>query len=217
MARATPRPAKVPLSTERIEIAALDLIEAGGLGVFSTRKLAQVLHCEAMSIYHYFPSKEHLMDALVDRVMRTDLTLFDPGAKDWRRQLELTAREWRQMGLRRPHFFSYLAIHRLNTPDALRWLNSMLGVFQTASPSEELAVRSFRALGYYLLGAVLDETSGYSRGPSTVAPVSDEVMATNYPFVVRAGKWFRPEQWEATFELGLKAQLDAFEAATSSP
>ena len=208
---------KEPLSAERIELAALELIEAEGMAGFSTRKLATVLGREAMSIYHYFPSKEHLLDALVDRVMRSDLTVLDPHAKDWRCQLERSSREWRQMGMRRPHFFSYLAVHRLNTPQALRWLNSLLGLFQTIGRSEELAVRSFRSLGYYLVGAVLDETSGYSRGPSTVAPASDEEMAVNYPFVVRAAKWFQPEQWEATFELGLKALLDAFEAAISSP
>ncbi len=47
----------------------LELIEADGLEAFSTRKLAAKLGCEAMSIYHYFPSKAHLMDALLDRLV----------------------------------------------------------------------------------------------------------------------------------------------------
>ena len=205
------RAAKEPLSLERIELAALELIEAESMAGFSTRKLAALLGREAMSIYHYFPSKEHLLDALVDRVIGEDLTVLDPTSRDWRSVVEGSAREWRRMGARRPHFFGFLVNHRLNTPTALRWLNSLLGVFIAAAGSEEHAVRSFRALGYYLGGAVLDETAGYARGPSTVAPVPDEVMAQNYPFVVKAGTWFRPEQWDGTFELGLAAHLDAFE------
>ena len=77
-----------PLSADRIETAALDLIEKEGLDAFSTRKLAATLSCEAMSIYHYFPSKGHLMDALVDRVIGNELTVLSPAAGPWRKQME---------------------------------------------------------------------------------------------------------------------------------
>ena len=127
--RATTK-AKESLSAERIETAALDLIEADGMAAFSTRKLAAALHCEAMSIYHYFPSKDHLLDALVDRVMRTEMTVLVPEPGKWREQIEFAAGEWRALALRRPHFFGYLAMHRLNTPMALLWLNGMLALFR---------------------------------------------------------------------------------------
>jgi AcrR family transcriptional regulator len=200
-----------PLSAERIELAALELIEAEGLAVFSTRKLAAKLHCEAMSIYHYFPSKGHLMDALVDRVIGEELTVLVPGGRVWREAIELSAGEWRRMALRRPNFFGYLAMHRLNTPTALRWLDGALATFNDLGAGEELAARMFRAFGYYLSGAMLDETAGYSRGPSTVEPVPDEVLAERYPIIVRAGRWFAPEQRERTFWDGLRLFLDGIE------
>ena len=56
MARATARIEKEPLSSERLELAALELIEEEGMAAFSTRRLAARLGYEAMSIYHYFPS-----------------------------------------------------------------------------------------------------------------------------------------------------------------
>jgi AcrR family transcriptional regulator len=203
--------AKVPLSAERIETAALALIEAEGLANFSTRKLAAELRCEAMSIYHYFPSKGHLMDALVDRVIGDEMTVLDPEARDWRATLEASAREWRTLAYRRPHFFGYLAMHRLNTPRALTWLNGIIGLFQRLGAGEETGVRMFRTFGFYLTGAMLEETAGYARGHSTVEPVPDEVMERDYPNVVTAGQWFRSQQWEATFELGLKVLLDGLE------
>src|SRR5882757_10207282 len=92
------RESKQPLSRERIELAALELIEAEGLAAFSTRKLAAKLGYEAMSIYHYFPGKGHLMDALVNRVVLDELTVLTPGG--WRAQLEKAAWEWRAMALK---------------------------------------------------------------------------------------------------------------------
>lgn len=198
-----------PLSTERIEFAALDLIEREGLASFSTRKLAAELRCEAMSIYHYFPSKGHLMDALVDRVMGSEMTVLDPQSRDWRNALEASAREFRALAYRRPHFFGYLVMHRLNTPLALRWLDGIIGLFQSVGIGDEAGVRMFRVFGFYLSGALIDETAGYSRGHSTVVPIPDDVMASSYPHVVKAGKWFQQPQWEATFELGLRVLLDS--------
>jgi AcrR family transcriptional regulator len=219
MARAPAKTAREPLTPERIEAAALELIERQGLAGFSTRELAGELHCEAMSIYHYFPSKGHLLDALVDRVVGEEMTVLEPHARDWRRRIEGVAREWRAIALKRPHFHAYLAVHRLNTPKALIWLNGIIGVFRQLGLGEETGVRTFRTFGYYIMGSLLDETAGYSRGPSTVDPVPDELLAAKYPNVAAAGKWFRPEQLEATFEHGLKVALDGIErelAATES-
>lgn len=199
------------LSRERIEVAALDLIEADGLAAFSTRRLATALGCEAMSIYHYFPSKGHLMDALVDRVVGNELTVLDPVLGHWRSQVEISLREWRDMALKHRSFFSYLALHRFNTPTSLRWLNGILGLMGSLGLPPGRGVRLFRVIGYYVNGAMMDETAGYSRGPSTIEPVPDEVMQRDYPEVVKAGRFFVPEAREETFEVGLRILLDGLE------
>ena len=221
MAKTAAKPAhpgdKLPLSRERIELAALELMEEEGQAGFSTRKLAARLGYEAMSIYHYFPSKGHLMDALVDRVIGEEMSVLDPKAGPWRRQLEMSAWEWRRMALRHPVFFGYLALHRLNTPTGLRWLNGVLGVMRRAGLPHEAAVRLFRVVGYYLNGCMMDETAGYTRGPSTVAPVADDIMRRDYPEVVEAGRWFAQSEREKTYELGLKLVLDGIEREISRP
>jgi len=210
------RKKREPLSADRIEAAALELIEHAGLADFSTRKLAAVLGCEAMSIYHYFPSKGHLMDALVNRVVAERLTVPSP-TPDWRAALERSAWEWRAMALAYPNFFAYLSVHRLNTPTALRWLNGVLSLFEGLGLTPEDAVRAFRSIGYYLNGAMLDETAGYSRGPSTVAPVSDELMQRDFPAVVRAARWFTPDERERTFAAGLLVLLEGLEQLVDAP
>lgn len=215
MAKAAGKPLKEPLSKERLELAALELMEEEGQAGFSTRRLAARLGYEAMSIYHYFPSKGHLMDALVDRVIGEEMSVLQPGAAPWREQVETAAWEWRRMALRHPVFFGYLALHRLNTPTGLRWLNGVLAVMRHAGLPHEAAVRLFRVVGYYLNGCMMDETAGYARGPSTVEPVPDEVMRRDYPEVVAAGRWFAESERQTTYELGLKLVLDGIERQIS--
>ena len=68
----------------------------------------------------------------------------------------------------------------------------------------------FRTFGYYLNGAILDETAGYARGPSTIEPVPAEEMARDFPEVVAAGPYFRSSEWEATLEFGIDLLIDGY-------
>ena len=52
------------LSGERIATEAMALVDEGGIDALSFRTLAARLRCQAMSLYHYYPSKQHLIDAL---------------------------------------------------------------------------------------------------------------------------------------------------------
>jgi hypothetical protein len=61
------------------------------------------------------------------------------------------------------------------------------------------------------MGAILDETAGYARGPSAVSTVSDEQLARDFPNVTAAGRYFGTAEFDATFELGLDMLLDEME------
>jgi len=201
------RPAKrAPLSRERIELAALDLIERDGLRAFSTRKLASELRCEAMSIYHHFPSKAHLMDALLDRVVG-ELEL-PPADMPWLDRLRGAAFGFRAMALRHPAFFQAIAMHRMNTRVGLGALEGIIGIFRQGGFDDQMTARLFRAFSYFLVGAALDETAGYAKGPSAVEPVSDEVVRREFPLVAAAGPYFQPRHHEATFVAGIDMLLE---------
>lgn len=203
------RQGREPLSRERIELAALDLIEEEGLAGFSTRKLAARLGCEAMSIYHYFPSKGHLMDALIDHVI-DETTMPDPSLP-WIERLRLLGYEIRRAFTKRPRLFLFVGTHRMNTPKGLAFLNRVITMFEESGLDHEDSVRVFRAVSYYIMGAGLDETAGYSRGPSTVDPVPLETMRTQYPAVLNAGQFFKPADFDRTFALGWELMLSGIE------
>jgi AcrR family transcriptional regulator len=201
----TLQPARNILSRERIETEALALIEAQGLEGFSTRKLGQQLGCEAMSIYHHFPSKAHLLDALVDRTLN-GLTIAPRDLSPAQRIRHL-AQAWRAMSRKAPRFYLWMALHRWNSASGVKFLAEVLDCFYAAGLKPEQAARGFRVLGYYLLGATLEETSGYAQGPSAMEPLPDAEVKRLYPQVVQAGRYFSQDQFDTTFEQGLKLIL----------
>jgi len=208
-----PRPAASPapaLSPERIIDAAFAVVAEVGLGAFSTRRLGERLGCEAMSIYHHFPSKQHLLDAMVDRALGS-IELPAAGRRPAERVRAL-ARAYRKMAMRHAAFYPYLAVHRLNTPRGVALLDHVIEAVGEVVPDAEGAARHFRALGYYLTGAALDETAGYARGPSAAEPVSDADVAAHCPHLAKAAAYFSESHWAATFELGLEALMARMEA-----
>jgi len=208
-----PRSAAPALSRNRILAEAQALTAADGLAALSTRRLAERLGVEAMSIYHHFPSKHHLLDAMVDAAIAS-IEPPPPGLPPLER-LRFAAHAYREMARRHAALFPLVAVHRLNTPTGVRFIESILALVQAAVPDAERAARHFRVLGYYLMGAGLDETAGYAKGPTAAEPVDDEFIARECPRLAASARWFQRSQWDATFELGLEAILAAI--AQDSP
>lgn len=205
--RAGGRAPAEPLSPGRIVEAALAEITDVGLAGLSTRKLGQRLGCEAMSIYHHFPSKQHLLDALVDHALQS-IAGPSPDAAPVE-QLRQALHGWRAMAQRWPALFPLVAVHRLNTPTGVAFIEAMLGLVRQVVPDDELAARHFRVMGYYLMGSCLDETSGYAKGPSAAEPVSDGHIAEHCPRLSSAAPYFQKAHWDRTFDLGLESLVEA--------
>lgn len=208
--RGAAAPVRQPLSPDRIVRAALELVHQEGLAALSTRRLGLHLHCEAMSIYHHFPSKQHLLDAMVDHALAT--FELPPAQADAIERVRQVVHGYRALAQRFPAFYPYMAVHRLNTPTGVRFIESFLEVIQDAVADPGLAARYFRAVGYYAMGAGLDETSGYAGGPSAAEPVSDAYVREHCPALARSAPYFQRSQWDATFDLGLEALLGAMAA-----
>lgn len=64
----TSRPAREPLTLERIDAAALALVDQGGMAALSMRKLGAALGVDPMAIYHHVPGKQELFHRLVRHV-----------------------------------------------------------------------------------------------------------------------------------------------------
>jgi len=212
-ARKAPRPAAAaaPLTRRRIVDAALALVDDESLAGLSMRRLAQRLGCEAMSLYHHFPSKAHVLDALVEHaIAAVEVPAPGPDRAASRASLLRCMASYRAMAQRWPALFPLVAVHRLNTPAGVCFIEAVLSLIGGIEPDREKCARLFRALSYYLTGACLDETAGYARGPSAAQPVDDAFVAQHCPNLVASARYFQPAHWDATFLLGVDAMLERY-------
>lgn len=199
-----------PLSADRIAQAALSLVDKAGLEGFSFRVLAKKLGCEAMSIYHYYPSKAHLFDAMIEICIAE--TGVPPKGLPWLERLRSLARAYRATALRHPGFFLYFAIYRMNNRAGLSFLNRIIEIFQETGLPPARQAAHFRAIGYYIMGAGLDEAMGYVKGPSATDPVPGAQARKDFPAIMSLGPYFSKAHHETTFEHGLEALLTRLDA-----
>jgi len=198
------------LSAEEIVTEALALVEDEGLDGFSFRKLARRLGCEAMSIYHYFASKQHLIDAMVTRCL-WEVPPPD-GAQPSRQTMRDFAHAYRAMILRHPAFALMITTHRLNHREGLEWLDSSVAVmFSSEMPADRMAT-VFRVFSYFMTGAVIDEALGYAKGPGAAEPYPMEHFARDFPHIAAIGQYFAPQFREGYFDAGLDVLMDWYEA-----
>jgi AcrR family transcriptional regulator len=199
---------KPALSAEQIAHEALSLVDDEGLDAFSFRRLAKRLNCEAMSIYHYYSSKQHLIDAMVS-ICLSEVDIPDPDLpmRDAMRQF---ARNYRATALRHPGFAIILVTHRLNHREGLEWLDRGIGILGDDLPLARKAVL-FRVFSYFITGAAVDEAMGYAKGPGAAEPYPLEDAQRDFPTIMSLGAFFGPEGREAFFDAGIDVLLDWFE------
>ena len=153
-----------PLTKQRIVQAALELIDHEGIGALSMRRLGSALGIEAMSLYHHFPSRESLIEAVLAAASPHDL----PAATGrWRDDSVALAEA----------VYARLAAHpkvlplrwdRRRSPHARSVLDAELRIFQSAGYDEALARDAHRLLGSYIVGCVIVELEAARRIPAAV-------------------------------------------------
>lgn len=208
--RAARRSRGAPLSAGRIAAEAMSLIDTQGLEAFSFRALASLLGCQAMSIYHYFPSKTHLYETLVEVLLVEASTMSEAGP--WQDQLREAAAAYRRMALNHLGFFPYFATFRLNNRSGLTYLERFVRIFETAGLAEEARARHFRLIGFYLVGACLDEVVGKSKGPSASNPMPFQEARLAFPSIMAVGPYLGADRSQATFDAGIEILIRCIEA-----
>lgn len=199
---------KPALSAGKIAREALALVDDEGLDAFSFRRLARRLNCEAMSLYHYYASKQHLIDAMVS-ICLSEVDIPDPDLP-LREAMRQFAHNYRATALRHPGFAIVLVTHRLNHREGLDWLDRGIGVLGDDLPLAKKA-ELFRVFSYFISGAAVDEAMGYAKGPSAAEPYPFDDAKRDFPTIMALGAFFGPDSREAFFDAGIDVLLDWFE------
>lgn len=144
------------LTRDAIVVAALGLIEERGLEDFSTRKLGERLGLKAMSLYHYFPSREALLDAVVDHMV-AEVPLPDVSRIAWKRGLLRLAHGYRAMGHRHLPAVALLALRCPTSPTMQRFLGTLEGLLLKAGLKPRSAAQWLLIQRDYVMGSLMTD------------------------------------------------------------
>ena len=187
------------LTHEKIRREALKLIDAEGLESFSTRKLGARLGCEAMAIYWYYPSKDALLDAVVDELM-SRIGRVKGDAKDWVEALREIARAYRGLARKHPNAFPLIATRRFTTESTHDFLERLFELAHRQGVDDRTTARFFRSVSAYCSGIGLNELAA-RRAPD------DSKARAAYPRLGAVSKWLDPKHEDDLFEFGLDVLL----------
>ncbi len=223
-ARASERPARRStkrnstgsgLTAERIRDEALKLIDAQGLDAFSTRRLGAALGCEAMAIYWYYPSKEALLDAVVEELV-SRLPMEPSQNGDWIDALRKLAHGYRQLAHEHPHAFPLLAMRRFATESTWRFLEGVFELARRGGLDDRTTARFFRLVASYISGVALNELAGIKEAERAKASPGEAIAqaaaaAEAFPRLSAVAAWLEPAHYDDIFTFGLELLLDSLQ------
>lgn len=221
-----------PLSKERVLSAATALADADGLSAVTMRRLASELGVEAMSLYHHVPSKDALLDGLVDSIVaEIDVAVGrkTPADEDWRAALRARCLSAREVMLRHPWAPGLIGSRSTIPPSVYLYYEAVLATLIGGGFSYHLGHRALHALGSMVLGFVQELFSPAAAGGSTdmdAAEADFAQLAEALPHLAAMvaaelhDHGDDPLGWcdsQAEFEFTLDLLLDGLERARQQP
>jgi AcrR family transcriptional regulator len=200
------RAGRAGLSREQVLDAALDLIDRDGVAALSMRRLGAELGVEAMTLYHYVPNKDALLDGVVERVMaRAESSLLDG---PWDRALTDYARSLRATLLRHPGAALLVATRPAVTAETLRAAERGLTLLCGAGFPLGRALDTLNALTLFVVAHAASE-AGTAAVNATAAPGSQDFVASldaqQFPLLTAAARTSAGTDDTARFEFAIAA------------
>jgi AcrR family transcriptional regulator len=169
------------LSREKVLAAAVAVVDREGLASLSMRRVADELGVEAMALYRYTPSKEDLLDGMVEALfLEAEQLLADtPEPEDpaaWRAGLEQQALAIYRVALDHPLVVPLVATRPLSVPFArrprpvLRCHERVLGLLRRSGMSDDQALTLYRRILAWVLGYIVVELRRTVDSPDETEP-----------------------------------------------
>ncbi|MCL4214471.1 MAG: TetR/AcrR family transcriptional regulator [Gemmatimonadales bacterium] len=219
---------KAAFTPDEVVEAAVAIADADGLSAVTMSAVAARLGLTAMAIYRYFPSKETLLDAVIDAGTGLPPRWSDP-RDPWRAEVRRWARAKRMSLCERPWLAELPFVAAPHGPNWLSWIESITDTL------------SRTGLGAQDIGAMLSIIDGYTRGASDTAVslarsrakgVSDAEWAAGvgadlgraigdprfpkFAAVITAPSEGAPRTLGESFDFGLERVLDGIESYITS-
>lgn len=220
-----PEPEKGPkpkLSLQQIVAAGVELADRHGLEALSMRRLAQKLGVGTMSLYRYVPSKEELLNLMLDSVVGPSRDRLASPEKGWREFLRTTAYAGRDLYLAHPWAIQTNWSRPVLGPNSLADLELFMTGVQELRLSDQEKMNLATALDSYVLGTARQELLW--RNAAAESELTDEefwnyqiptlekaMVSGQFPTMAQLSEDTFNGTYEETFDLGLTLILNGLE------
>jgi AcrR family transcriptional regulator len=208
------------LTADRVLSGALALADEIGIDDFTIRRLADVLDVKPMTIYHHVPSKEAIIDGMVD-VVFSEIGLPD-AALGWKAAVRGRCASARVVLARHRWAAPYMESRTSPGAATLAHHDAVLGCLRSGM-SIEMTAHAYAMLDAYVYGFALQEATLPATAGEEMAQLATE-MFEHFPVdkyrhlaefttqhVMQPGYDFADE-----FDFGLDLILDGLERAAAS-
>jgi AcrR family transcriptional regulator len=213
------RPAREPLTRERIVTAAIAILDRDGLDAVSTRKVAEDLGTGSASLYAHVASRDELLELMVDRIAG-EIEVPEPDPAHWRDQLRTYARHAQRVWARHADITRASLASIPTGPNRLRVVEGLLAILRAAGFADQVAVWVVDRLQIYIdadvyegslyaakvaQGLDVDEYLGEIRDYYRRLPADRFPVIASIPDAIQADS-------DQRFEFGLDLLLDGLAA-----
>jgi AcrR family transcriptional regulator len=205
---------RVPLSRDRVLVAAIDLADRSGIDALTMRRLAQELGVEAMTLYYHVTNKGDILDGITDMVV-SEIELPSSGAA-WKASLRRTAISAHEILVRHP-WAANLMLSGGVRQGRLRYMEALLGCLRRGGFSAEMTHHAYHALDSHILGFTLWQVGmaiDAQALPHLAADFLKNLSREELPYLVEHVEQHLTESREyegSEFDFGLDLILDGLE------
>ncbi|MEV3915024.1 TetR/AcrR family transcriptional regulator [Streptomyces canus] len=212
-----PPSAQSPLSRHQVVATAIRLLDQEGLGALSMRRLAADVGVAAMSLYWHVPTKDALLEFVMDETLGDLDVSVDPDA-EWGSQAEHIAQDLRRIIREHPWMSQLAQSYAMVGPNALAMFETLITLAEKGGFRPPAAYRAVGTLVNFVLGFAADEVKWIIKmresglKPDDVKamwlPPMLDALGNNYPRMrvnLEAGE---AREWDDHFAFGLSCMID---------
>ena len=209
------------LTRERVVQGAVELADEIGIEALTIRKLAEALGTKPMTIYHHVPSKDEIVDGMVEIVFSEIAT--PPEDEDWKPAMRIRCVSAREV-INRHRWAAPLMESRTSPgPENLRHHEAVLACLRRGGLSWQMTAHAYAVLDAFVYGFAFQEATLPSQMDGEFVEVARDIAAAfdpeSFPHLVgfTVNHVFQPGyEFGDSFAFGLDLILDGLERAAWS-
>ena len=173
--------ARERLTRDRVVRAALAVVDRDGLDGLTMRALGRELGVDPMAAYHHVPSKEAILQGVVEAIL-AELAVPDPSVRlGWRDAARLIGREYRRALLAHPNALPVVSTQPPLTPAGMRLIENAAAMLVRGGLAPRQALEVINGTAAAVIGSALVE-AGVTPGSEAIEQsVIDSAYASLRP------------------------------------